>query len=770
MGSPASDTPHNALRIFLSYARPDAVRAHALADALVVRGFAVWCDRQLEGGAAFAAEIEAELAAADAVVVAWSAASARSDWVLDEAAIGRDKGRLVPVRLDATAPPIGFRQYQALDLSAWDGASGDPALDRLARALHKLADGPAEVPHAASPALAPPRRRTLARTMGVAAVAALIGVAAWHPWTRPAAVTPPTIAVLPFADMSHTPDGGAFAEGVAEEILDVLARDPQLRVLGRTSAAMLAAHAGDPRAIERDLGVTHLLEGSVRSAPGRVKVDVRLIKLPGEQSILADAFDRRVDDIFAVQDEIGHAVAAKLGGALDRSTPAAKALQTTPAVYTRYLAARQLARTRQPAELERARVLLGEAIAADPNYAPAFASLAEVSVLLAADQYGRTPVPRAVADARGYAARAAALAPDLSQSRASLGMVAIEAGDGTRAIAEFRRAVALDPHRVETLNWLGYALSQNGDLTEAAGVMRQAVALEPLWFRPRVTAMFTLQRIGATDEIARLAASFVAIAPDRLAADRVAMAAALRTGANAQAALLARRVDAASPGDPQAAETLAAIGVNLFRFDLALKASGDPGSVMAAVLRGDPDTAIARARAAGPALWASSGEAYYAATAYTARARWADLVALYDARYGSPEAWLGQTLDPNVLDLTPSLALALEKVGRSADARRVRALALSRLRLVESRGLAPAQSAWVWAALLAADGDRTGAVARLVPVAFSRDPAIVCGGPTPLDRSPELAGLAAEPRFRAVVARCATWAATERAGLTRAGI
>ena len=529
---------------------------------------------------------------------------------------------------------------------------------------------------------------------------------------------------------------------------------------------MLAAHAGDPRAIERDLGVTHLLEGSVRTASGRVKVGVRLVGLPGDRSMFAEDYDRRPTDIFAVQNEIGRAVAARLGGALGTraAVRAAAAPQTTPEVYTRYLAARELIRTREPAKMNRARVLLEQAVAADPNYAPAFAGLAEVAVLLAADQYGGTPVPEAVRAARGYAQTAERLAPNLAESRAALGMAAIEGGERERAVAEFRRALVLDPNRVETLTWLGYTLSQNGELSDAAAVMREAVAREPLWFRPRVTAIFTLHLIGADDEIARMAASFAPVAPDPLSADRVAMAAALWLGHNAQATAAARRVLAASSGDPQAIETLAAIGVNLFRFDLALRATAGATTIQNDLLRGDPDAAITRATAMGPALWQSNDDAYYAIVAFGAQRQWAKLVALYDTRGLSPEQWFGPVTDIYPLDVAPMIALALDRVGRADEARRVRAVSATRLAFLQQHGLTADASAWIHAALLARD-DPARAIADLARGAASVNPTIICGGPARLDQSPELEPLGADPRFRAVVARCEAWLARERAAI-----
>ena len=127
--------------VFLSYDRRDADRARLLAAALEKAGHAVWWDRHIKGGAQFGKEIEAALKAADAVVVLWSAQSVESPWVRDEAAAGRDSARLVPVLIDNTEPPLGFRQYQSIDLSAWKGRGRIPRLEDLTRSIAALSAG-----------------------------------------------------------------------------------------------------------------------------------------------------------------------------------------------------------------------------------------------------------------------------------------------------------------------------------------------------------------------------------------------------------------------------------------------------------------------------------------------------------------------------------------------------------------------------------------------------------------------------------------------------
>jgi adenylate cyclase len=140
--------------VFLSYAREDVVKAEALAKALERAGHKVWWDRHIYSGSEFSGEIEAALKRADAVMVMWSKASVGSAWVRDEAAEGRDTDRLVPVVLDDSRPPMGFRQFQAMDLSKWSGRGAPPHLKELLAAVARKA-APAEARQEPAPVAAP---------------------------------------------------------------------------------------------------------------------------------------------------------------------------------------------------------------------------------------------------------------------------------------------------------------------------------------------------------------------------------------------------------------------------------------------------------------------------------------------------------------------------------------------------------------------------------------------------------------------------------------
>ena len=253
--------------VFLSYDREDADRAATLATALESAGHSVWWDRHIKGGAQYSNAIEKALKQADAVVVLWSARSILSAWVRDEAAAGRDSGRLVPVRLDDSEPPLGFRQYQTIDLSAARGRGRSAALSQLAAAIEALGE-PTAIKASEAAAGARPRLRRKLPHLGIAlALLALAGAAAgillWRPWASAAV---PVVAVRP-ADSST--DSRALARdlfvrlGAAQsgrtqpiQLVDENARempDLILEVSGTTSVADPSANLVLLRAKDRQL-------------------------------------------------------------------------------------------------------------------------------------------------------------------------------------------------------------------------------------------------------------------------------------------------------------------------------------------------------------------------------------------------------------------------------------------------------------------------------------------------------------------------------------
>lgn len=211
------------MRIFVSYGRADRERVEPLAQALIARGHEVWWDRHLVGGSAFANEIEKRLADAERVLVAWSAASVGSDWVRDEAGVARDRGILVPVQLDVTPPPLGFKQYQTVDLSHWRGAADAPEMAALDAALGGAVTIPG--PRAATPAHP---RRWLPFAAGGALAAAVAAFFVLRP-TATAADTQPHVALGKFETTTANLAPG-FATQLGAETLSAFGTESRVAV------------------------------------------------------------------------------------------------------------------------------------------------------------------------------------------------------------------------------------------------------------------------------------------------------------------------------------------------------------------------------------------------------------------------------------------------------------------------------------------------------------------------------------------------------------
>src|SRR5258708_492539 len=269
--------------VFLSYAREDEAAAKQLAEGIRGAGHEVWWDRHIQGGSRFSTEIDRALKSAEAVVVLWSPASVDSAWVQDEAAEGRDSGRLIPVSLAGTRPPLGFRQFHTVELGKFNGAAGE--LDDLLDAISKTAGSKASETAASQ--------------------------AAEHKASRGVSA-----CVLPFVNMSGDPEQEYFSDGITEDIITDLSKVSALLVIARNTAFTFKGRVMDVKEIARALDVTHVLEGSVRKAGSRVRITAQLIASATGGHVCADRYDRDLTDIFAIQDEISKAIVAALRGKL----------------------------------------------------------------------------------------------------------------------------------------------------------------------------------------------------------------------------------------------------------------------------------------------------------------------------------------------------------------------------------------------------------------------------------------------------------------------
>ncbi|WP_260483759.1 TIR domain-containing protein [Sphingomicrobium flavum] len=310
--------------IFISYSSEERATAEQLAAALEARGYSVWWDRNLEGGADFSDDIEREMAEASAILVAWSGNAAKSHWVRDEASYGRDAGKLVPITLDGAQPPIGFRQVQTIDFTGWNGGD-DERLTRLASAIDRCCGREPGV-DAPVPAATPPTGAASRTAMIVAIVGAILLLLAAGWWfTRggdesgaAAVVAETSVAVLPFSSLSSDEDDRYFAEGVTQEILNRLAALDELRVTSRSASFQFGGSELPLNEIAEQLHVSHIVEGTVRRSGDDWRVTAQLIRAADNSQLWSDSYDATGDDLLRVQEEIAERAAEALGVLLDR--------------------------------------------------------------------------------------------------------------------------------------------------------------------------------------------------------------------------------------------------------------------------------------------------------------------------------------------------------------------------------------------------------------------------------------------------------------------
>ncbi len=663
--------------IFISYARDDRERVAALAAALESQGFSLWWDDRITGGDEFPAEIERELKAARATVVVWSAASANSRWVRDEAALAADAGKLVPIRFDDTEPPLGFKQLQAIDFGAWPDKGG-ALVPTLAAALRKKMGEPKGEPLTPPTAPAAKRGRTpfIIAAAGAAAVLLAGGVFVMRGAPQPAATAAPldvkaaSIAVLPFADLSEAGDQVFFADGVSEEILNALSRTPDLKVAGRTSSFSFRDADADLREIGRILGVAHILEGSVRRQGDRVRVTAQLVKAEDGFQLWSENFDRNLDDIFAVQDAIAAEILDELAERLDLNAPKTRAsIVTDPDVYAMYLEAKQLIHTRGLDAMERAETLLDQAIAQDANYAPAYAERALARILLsdAPGSYGdRSRVdmfPLVEADLTR-----ALTATDLADAHAVHGLFMLDESKLDAAVGAFRRALNLNPSHLNARNWLAFTFSANGRIRDRAELLDETFWLDPLFHPVAINAASELIDIGAYERAERILGRLREIEPDGRTTLVVAATIANAKGEAARATQLLERAYAQQQ-DSGVGDRLSWSYFGLGEYDVAARIGAPRVEIFTLYNAHRFDDA----RELAKRLLDENPDYYLTRRDYLVtlvRPGWyEDLIAYYDAIWGDLIAF-EKDLAPLVLQAAPpfwALAEAYRETGRKAE-------------------------------------------------------------------------------------------------------
>ena len=294
-----------------------------------------------------------------------------------------------------------------------------------------------------------------------------------------------SIAVLPFVNMSEDKANEYFSDGISEELLNLLAKIPQLQVTARTSSFSFKGKEVAIPEIARTLRVANVLEGSVRKAGNSVRITAQLIRAGTDKHLWSQTYDRKLDDIFAIQDEIAADVVKQLKVTLLGAAP--KARTTDPVAYALYLQAVQLGRQINAEAFKQSDALLRKVMAIDPRYAPAWTALAE-NLYHEADQL-LLPTKEGYAQAREAAMKALAIDPDYAPAHARLGYIAMYGdNDFAGAAQDFKSGLALDPGDLDVLRNGANLLQSLGRLDEALALEEAVVRRDPV----NVTALHNL--------------------------------------------------------------------------------------------------------------------------------------------------------------------------------------------------------------------------------------------------------------------------------------
>jgi adenylate cyclase len=428
--------------IFISYARSTAGQALAVRDGLRAAGYSVWWDDELPPHRPYEEVIAESLAAAKVVVVIWSADAAASQWVRSEANRGRADQKLIQISFDHARLPMPFDQIQCADLAGWLGAEDAPAWRKVLASVSELI-----VPVSASADATAPQRRRL------------------------------SICVLPFANMSGDPEQEYFSDGISEDIITDLSKVAALSVTARNTAFTFKSKAIDVPAVARHLGVSHVLEGSVRKSGGRVRITAQLIDGAAGDHLWAERWDRDLDDIFGLQDEISEAIVGAVRlKLLPEERRAIERRGTTNAdAYNLYLMARQQYVSGNQGDERREEAIVRlcrRATGIDPGYARAWSLMALAQTSL------RFRFGREGDDGLAAAERAITLDPQLAEPHTVRARHLREQGRDAEARAEVDVALGLDAESFEVNLSAGYVNFRQHRFEDAARFYAKAAVID----------------------------------------------------------------------------------------------------------------------------------------------------------------------------------------------------------------------------------------------------------------------------------------------------
>jgi adenylate cyclase len=475
-------------KVFISYSSADGEAARMICVALENRGIACWLAiRDVGPGENFMEAIVHAIGAAKVMVLVFSENANNSEEVKKELVLASNADvTVVPVRVENVVPKGAFAYQLAtrqwIDLfQDWEGQ-----VERLATSIAGILSIQLE---RKSAAVADDQR----------------GLD-----EAPQLPERPSIAVLPFQNMSGDPEQEYFADGIAEDIITMLSRSQSLFVIARNSSFTYKGRAVHVKHIARELGVRYVLEGSVRRAGNRVRITAQLIDAITGNHMWGERYDRDPADVFAVQDEITEAIVIAIEPAVAQMEwhRAVRKPPESLGAWEAYQRGRWHMGGISAADNQAAKTFFGRAISLDPNFAAAHAELA-IAIFQGTALYQKMSVAEALSELLPATQRALTLDPLCPAGHVSMGLGRFWQGDHEGTLAAARQAIAISPNYAVAHHVFGLALIFSGRPREALGPIRRAIRLDPrdplraLRLSQIANAHYFLREYAAAIEVAK---------------------------------------------------------------------------------------------------------------------------------------------------------------------------------------------------------------------------------------------------------------------------
>jgi tetratricopeptide (TPR) repeat protein len=500
--------------LFLSYSRDDVGRVRTLAAALERDGHQVWWDRHISGGQEFAGAIEQALDSADVVIVCWTASSVRSAWVRDEAAAGRDSGRLIPVTLDGRSPPLGFRQYQTIDLSSWNGRQRSRALEPLKAAIAKRSEGGLASSTAMKPAPLPHLHRRFDRPLWAVALAVglviiLTGALLYSRLANGGGAISPRVAIGQF---------GLVSAELPRELPNMLTQEI-LAAFGAENAVSVIA-PGDESA---GLSAPFVMDGTVSRTAGTVRFTMNLKNRRSGVVLWSDAYEHETADMIAARQAAVAASQVIRCGLWGASSHKAQMSDQALSLYFRWCSEHWSGSSTATAELDAAR----RVTVAVPNFSFGWSALALATVPLAAANSSEAK------QLRDEGMKAARRSMELDRQNPE-GYMAIAGLLPLQRYAEreelLKKAISVRPTECGCERQAyGDFLASVGRVEEAVEQYERARAMRPLAPFSNLRFAQALYVVGRNDEADRILSDTLKLWPDATSLRLLKMKSALWT-------------------------------------------------------------------------------------------------------------------------------------------------------------------------------------------------------------------------------------------------